>query len=138
MLKSVLTIATVATLAAGGAFAGNGNGNGNGNGHGNNGSHSANASGIHCPPGLANRDPACVPPGQAKKGVTTEEWTGYEVGDHIDRDDFTWIDVENYDLPELEPGERYAIVDDQVIIIDPTTYTVVALLDVLANLEAAN
>ncbi len=125
-----LTIATVATLAAGSAFAGNGNGNG----HGNNGNGAAHA-GADCPPGLADRDPACVPPGQAKKGVTTEEWTGYEVGDHIDRDDFTWIDVENYDLPELEPGERYAIVGDEVIIIDPTTYTVVALIDVLANLQ---
>ncbi|MGY3437118.1 MULTISPECIES: hypothetical protein [unclassified Marinovum] len=29
---------------------------------------------IDCPPGLALEDVPCVPPGQAKKGVTAEEW----------------------------------------------------------------
>lgn len=27
----------------------------------------------HCPPGLAKKSPACVPPGQAKKGVRYED-----------------------------------------------------------------
>lgn len=31
---------------------------------------------IDCPPGLADRVIPCVPPGQAKKGVTAEEWAG--------------------------------------------------------------
>ena len=41
-------------------------GNGNGNGRGNNP--------LGCPPGLAKRDPACVPPGLARQGVTTQQY----------------------------------------------------------------
>jgi hypothetical protein len=46
-------------------------GNGNGHGHGNSGAYGFNGPVGYgaggCPPGLAKKDPACVPPGQAKK-----------------------------------------------------------------------
>ena len=41
-------------------------GNGNGNGRGNNP--------LNCPPGLAKKEPACVPPGLARQGVTTQQY----------------------------------------------------------------
>ena len=52
----------LAPLAEASPKNGRGNGNGNGNGNG------AWATGEHCPPGLAGRNPACVPPGQAGRG----------------------------------------------------------------------
>ncbi len=45
-----------------------GNGNGNGRGHA-----VLSESGAFCPPGLARRDPACVPPGQARRALTEAE-----------------------------------------------------------------
>ena len=57
--------------------------------------------GVHagpkgCPPGLAKKDPACVPPGQAKKGVTAEDWAkrrgaDYEPGDRVEDGDYDWL-----------------------------------------------
>ncbi len=73
-----------------------------------------NKAGKHCPPGLAKKTPACVPPGQAKKGVTAEEWQAnrdeddddYDVGDRLD-DEYV----------VLETGDR--------VTIDGTEYVVV-------------
>jgi hypothetical protein len=46
-------------------------GNGNGHGHGNAGAYGVNGPVGYgtggCPPGLAKKNPPCVPPGQAKK-----------------------------------------------------------------------
>ena len=50
------------------------------------GSAPALAQNKGCPPGLAKKDPPCVPPGLAKKGVTAEEWSGRR-GEHYDDDD---------------------------------------------------
>lgn len=66
-MKTLVTAAAtisllLAPLAEASPKNGRGNGNGNGNGNG------AWASGVHCPPGLADRNPACVPPGQAGRG----------------------------------------------------------------------
>jgi hypothetical protein len=41
-----------------------------------------------CPPGLTTKDPPCVPPGLAKKGVSYDEWVAY---DH-DRLDEIYLD----------------------------------------------
>jgi Ni/Co efflux regulator RcnB len=78
----------------------------------------------HCPPGLAKKEPACVPPGQAKKGVTAEEWQGrnddvasrdddndddgYDVGDRLDRD--RWLVLEEGDRVTID-GREYVVVD---------------------------
>jgi hypothetical protein len=71
-MKQVLILAVAATFAfAAPAVAKPGNGNGHGNGHGNafeyglNGPVGYGAGG--CPPGLAKKNPPCVPPGQAKR-----------------------------------------------------------------------
>ncbi|WP_428925523.1 hypothetical protein [Marinibacterium sp. SX1] len=70
------------SLTAGAALANNGNGKGNG--HGN--SHKSKGNVVQvtptasCPPGLAKKNPPCVPPGQAKK---------YNPGQYIN--DYTYI-----------------------------------------------
>ena len=53
---------------------------GNGNGRGNDAQN--------CPPGLAKKNPPCVPPGQARQGVTAEEWMNrHALGDYVSDDD---------------------------------------------------
>ena len=73
-----------------------------------------------CPPGLAKKNPPCVPPGQAKKGVTTHQWLHRDrIGDVVDRDDLIYLDdFVRYDLPPLSYGQRYAVVDNQIVVID--------------------
>lgn len=77
-----------------------------------------------CPPGLQKKNPACVPPGQAAKGVTAEEWANRNSGeDAPDEDEEEIADDKNdiYDderFARLEPGDK--------IIIDDQEYTVVA------------
>ena len=73
-MKQVLIIAgAVAFAFAGPALAkpGNGHGNGHGKGHGNSVAYGVNGPVGYgaggCPPGLAKKNPPCVPPGQAKK-----------------------------------------------------------------------
>lgn len=83
-----------------------------------------------CPPGLAKKSPPCVPPGQAKKGVTTEEWLGHgRTGDVVDRDDVIFLDdYGRYDLPPLLSGQRYAVVEDQIVVIDAESYQILQLI----------
>ncbi len=89
-----------------------------------------------CPPGLAKKNPPCVPPGQANKGVTTEQWVGRDrVGDVVDRDDLIFLDdYPRYDLPPLPYGQRYAVVDDQIVVIDPENYAILQLIRIFTAL----
>lgn len=66
-LYKMALIASVAVLPALAEAQGNGNGRGNGNGN-----RADNP--LNCPPGLAKREPACVPPGLARQGVTTQQY----------------------------------------------------------------
>ncbi|PWJ12131.1 excinuclease ABC subunit A [Jannaschia seohaensis] len=63
-----------------------------------------------CPPGLAKKSPACVPPGQAKKA-------GYAVGDRYEG---AWDTVrrDRYGLPPLAEGEAYVRVGDRILRLD--------------------
>lgn len=83
-----------------------------------------------CPPGLAKKSTPCVPPGQAKKGVTTEQWLGRDrTGDVIDRDDMMFLDdFGRYNLPPLLSGQRYAVVEDQIVVIDAESYQILQLI----------
>jgi hypothetical protein len=60
----------------------------------------------HCPPGLAKKNPPCVPPGQAKK---------WGAGDYYDG---PWdpIDWRRHDLPRPGRGETWVRIGDDVII----------------------
>jgi hypothetical protein len=96
-----------------------------------------NADTKPCPPGLAKKNPPCVPPGQAKKGVTADDWQDRNrIGEIIDDDDFTYLDdYLRYDLPRLPAGQRYAIVDDRIVVIDNETYRILQLIRVLTSLD---
>lgn len=88
------------------------------------------AQGRGCPPGLAKKDPPCVPPGQAKKGVTTGEWqTRDRTGDVAAVSDLLFLDdFVRYDLAPLPYGQRYAVVDDRIVVLDAQTYRVLQLI----------
>lgn len=104
-----------------------------------------------CPPGLAKKSPACVPPGQAKKGVTAEEWSRgdrvsddrYDVlreGDRIVFDGRDYIVVERdgrlvlrrdddfYRLPRLDRDRDYVRVGDQILSVSRETKQVIEVI----------
>ena len=72
--------------------------------------------GKHCPPGLAKKDPACVPPGQAKKGVRYDDRADDDRYEREEDDDFYG---DRYD--RLETGDR--------IVMDGREYEVVRIGD---------
>ncbi|MDM7255240.1 MAG: hypothetical protein P3W90_000910 [Paracoccus sp. (in: a-proteobacteria)] len=75
-----------------------------------------------CPPGLAKKDPACTPPGQAKKA-------GVRVGAIYDPSDVHIVRVPGlYGLGPLVPGSKYAIIGNQLVRIDPATYKVLSVI----------
>jgi len=97
----------------------------------------------NCPPGLAKKNPPCVPPGLAKKGVSYDEWITYD-DDRLDaiyldrRRDYLNHDVDLYDdnlllnsaqiesLYGLRPtpvGKRYALIDGQPVLLSDDDYT---------------
>lgn len=91
----------------------------------------------NCPPGLAKKDPPCVPPGLAKKGVTYDEWVTYDDArlDGIYRDERQGYldDAGEYDDDDLllnsdqiatlyglrpaQAGRRYALIDGQPVLL---------------------
>lgn len=90
-----------------------------------------------CPPGLAKKNPPCVPPGQAKKGVTTDQWLNRDrTGDVVQSSDLVYLDdFARYDLPPLPYGQRYAVVDDRIVVIDPESYRILQLIRVFTALS---
>jgi hypothetical protein len=75
----------------------------------------------HCPPGLAKKSPACVPPGQAKK----RSYRYPERGDRIDRYDYSWLrEYDRYGLPRLPRGQRYYVVGDRIYRVNQDTYEI--------------
>ena len=80
-----------------------------------------------CAWGLARRDTPCVPPGQAAKGVTTEEWIGAPESTFDEAEDLTGEDgfglIANEDqlgLPDLPEGQAYALAGDAIVVVDVT------------------
>lgn len=91
----------------------------------------------NCPPGLAKKDPPCVPPGLAKKGVTYDEWVTYDDvrldqiyldqrNTYLDRavvfdDDVLLLDSIQigslYGLRAAPAGSRYALIDGQPVLL---------------------
>lgn len=85
-----------------------------------------------CPPGLAKKNPPCVPPGQARKAAGGHDWQ-HHIGDVPDREDLEYLDdYWRYDLPALPRGQRYAIVDNRIVVIDRDTYAILQLIRAFA------
>lgn len=91
-----------------------------------------------CPPGLAKKNPPCVPPGQARQGVTTSEWLARNaIGDRISREDMMLLELlypERYQqLPRLPEDEAYAVVDGGIVTLSRTSLQILRLIDIFAN-----
>jgi len=77
-----------------------------------------------CPPGLAKKDPACVPPGQARKLARYPH-----IGDRVTGYDYHVIRYPaRYGLPPAGEGWRYFIVGDRILRVDEDTYEVLDLI----------
>ncbi|APE43787.1 hypothetical protein BOO69_10460 [Sulfitobacter alexandrii] len=106
----------------------------------------------NCPPGLAKKTPACVPPGLAKQGVTQDQWLGYDDAEYDrlwlrQRDDYLRnapTPTENLLLQSaqiarlfgLDPapnGQRYALIDGMPVLLDEQDYTGLLLINELAQ-----
>jgi hypothetical protein len=108
----------------------------------------------NCPPGLAKKDPPCVPPGLAKKGVTNEEWLTYDNNDYdrlwlrerdaflrgntIPEDGSLLLDSAQiaslYGLGGAPSGQRYALIDGLPVLLDTKDYNSLLLINQLAGL----
>ena len=98
-----------------------------------------------CPPGLAKKSPACVPPGHAKKGKG--DWDDDWNDDHVVRrevvreryyiNDYDYVllrDPGRYTLPPLRPGEAYYVANNQVYRVDNGTKQILDVLGVVSGL----
>ena len=81
-----------------------------------------------CPPGLANRNPPCVPPGQARRMFHQGQRLPVNYNYYVDFGAIP-IDVRNrYDIPA---GYRYVYRDNVVYVVDPATRLVRTIIDIL-------
>ncbi len=134
--KLAATAMVIAALGAAPAAANPGRGHGNGpqahhqaHNHANRGAnrdHGQRFAG--CPPGLAKKNPPCIPPGQARnQGVRY----GNRVGDVLRVGDYIVIrDPRRYDL-EQRPGWNYYRDGDRIFRVDSGTRRVLAVLELI-------
>ncbi|MGR3272246.1 excinuclease ABC subunit A [Thalassococcus profundi] len=87
-----------------------------------------------CPPGLAKKSPACVPPGQAKKGYDDrrdEVRYRYGVGDRIDGD---YVIIRDPGRWGLNPDYTYYRTGDQIFRVDRETRQVLDIIGLASAL----
>lgn len=85
----------------------------------------SNRTASHCPPGLAKKNPPCVPPGQAAKGAV-------QVGEVLRLGNIHIITRPGrYGLGDPPPGDRYAIVNGRLIRVDENSGKVRSILRVV-------
>lgn len=127
----IVLLAGTMSLGAGAAMAknnGNGQGNGHGNAQGNQPVKHDNTSQKYvqpqyvssCPPGLAKKNPPCVPPGQAKK---------YGHGDRLP----DYVRIQNPDRYGLRNG-YYVTSGNYVYRIDQNTREVLNLIGAVSDI----
>ncbi|MDP3194513.1 hypothetical protein [Tabrizicola sp.] len=86
-----------------------------------------------CPPGLAKKDPACIPPGQVGKSWTPDRI--YVEGDRI-RGDYVVIPADDWDDFSLTPygdGTVYVVIDNQIVRVRESNLVVVEPIRILEN-----
>lgn len=107
-----------------------------GNVHSRKHGHDDHRSAAFCPPGLAKKSPACVPPGQAKAYRDDRDHDGryhVRIGDRVDR---RFVLVEDPRRYRLDPTYRYYRYGGELYRVDPQTLQVIAILglvDALLN-----
>lgn len=109
----------------------------------------------NCPPGLAKKDPPCVPPGLARDGVTYDEWVSYDQDEYDAiwgerRDEWLGSDVDAipdpdifllqsdqvetlFDLDPAPDGQRYALIDGAPVLLDQRDYNSLLLVNQMAR-----
>jgi hypothetical protein len=108
---------------------------------------------ANCPPGLAKKDPPCVPPGLAKKGVTYQDWAGYDQDALRGVFDDRWTAYtpavpapdaprdtaltsaqirQIFDLPAEPEGKRYAVIDGRPVLLSAEDYEKLMTINTLA------
>lgn len=110
----------------------------------------------NCPPGLAKKDPPCVPPGLAKDGVTYEEWASYsddELTTLLEERRRPYLEAEPlterellllesgqiaqlYNLDAAPQGHRYALIDGQPVLLSTEDHTALLRINELARVPA--
>ncbi|MEZ5797154.1 MAG: excinuclease ABC subunit A [Paracoccaceae bacterium] len=95
--------------------------------------HSGKHAAQFCPPGLAKKDPACIPPGQAKKMARDDDHVRYvyRIGDTIRNGYVVLDDPRHYGL---DPRHTYWRVGDSLFRVNPDTGRVLATLGLLSQL----
>jgi hypothetical protein len=86
--------------------------------------------GANCPPGLANRNPPCVPPGQARRAFRQGQVLPQSYNYYTPYDALLGRIPEAYrdDIPQ---GYRYIYRDDAVYVVDPATRVVRSIIDLI-------
>ena len=88
-----------------------------------------------CPPGLAKKNPACVPPGQARKAQPNiyreQEHHRYRVGDRVNGD---YIVIQNPARYGLDPYGTYYRVDDEINQIQRDTRTILNFIGLASRI----
>ncbi len=80
-----------------------------------------------CPPGLAKKNPPCVPPGQVGK-----QYPGvYRIGDRIERD---YVVIGNPGRYGLDPNQTYYRVGDNIFRVNRQTREILEFIGAAANL----
>ena len=82
---------------------------------------------ANCPPGLAKKDPPCVPPGQAKKRSGSDDWR-IDVGRSLEGRDYVVVRSWQYGLEPAPRGSDYAVYDGMLVRIDEDTAEVLDLI----------
>lgn len=105
--------------------------------------HHARVITVHCPPGLAKKDPACVPPGQARARSDDRRHYDRDRRDHLRTGDI--IDLRHvhivtrpglYGLNDPRRNERYAVVDGRLVRVDESTgkvLNIIRLIDAILD-----
>jgi hypothetical protein len=86
-----------------------------------------------CPPGLAKKNPPCVPPGQVGKSWTPERI--YVVGDRI-RGDYVLISEDDWDdwsLTPIDDDTVYVVIDNQIVRVKQSNLIVIEPIRILEN-----
>jgi Ni/Co efflux regulator RcnB len=116
-----LIAALLAALAVAPAFAKGPHGQGHGRGNDDGAAYADRHDGpAGCPPGLAKKQNGCLPPGQAKK-----VYRDAMVGHHVPPNAVYAIPRRvRVTLPRPPAGYRYAVVNDQVVLVSRTDIVV--------------
>lgn len=86
-----------------------------------------------CPPGLAKKTPACIPPGQVGKSWTPDYV--YVAGDRL-RGDYVLIPEDQWDdlsLSPIDDGTIYVVIDNQIVRVKQSNFVVVEPIRILEN-----